>query len=126
MKLSLVRLVILVTGLLLGAGVATGFAQDLGAVKARMRQRIPQVDQLKEKGAVGENNRGFLEVRGGAPDAAAIVAAENQDRQTVYAAIAARVGATPDEVGRKRASRIAAASAPGVWLQLPNGTWYRK
>jgi uncharacterized protein YdbL (DUF1318 family) len=126
MKTSVVRLLVLLTGVLLGVGLATARAEDLGAVKARMNQRLAQLDQLKGSGAVGENNRGFVEVRGAGADAGAVVSAENQDRETVYAAIAKQTGSTPDQVGRARAQRIASSSAPGVWLQKDDGSWYRK
>ena len=35
----------------------------------RQHQRLSQVDALKSKGAVGENNRGLLEARGQGIDA---------------------------------------------------------
>ena len=92
-------------------------AQDLGAVKARIAQRLPEIDGLKAKGAVGENNRGFVEARGGDAGAASVVSAENSDREAVYAAIAKQQGASADQVGRTRAKKIAAGSAPGVWVQ---------
>jgi uncharacterized protein YdbL (DUF1318 family) len=101
-------------------------AEDLRAVKARMEQRLGQIDQLKAQGAIGENNRGFLEDRGGSGDATAAVAAENSDRNQVYAEIAKKSGASADAVGRQRARRIAAESAAGVWLQKDDGSWYKK
>jgi hypothetical protein len=55
-----------------------------------------------------------------------LVAAENRDRGIVYAAIAQQTGSTVDTVGRARAKQIAAASAPGVWVQRENGEWYKK
>ncbi len=118
---------------LLWAMLATGAvgvafaAENLGAVKQRMDQRVPAIDALKVRGAVGENNQGLLEARGSlAAGEAATVAAENADRQAVYAALAAQTGSTADAVGRKRAARIAAVSTPGVWLQDAAGRWYRK
>ena len=110
---------------LLGATAAVR-ADDLGAIRARMEKRIPQIDALKTQGAVGENNRGFLEVRAAAPDADSTVAAENADRSAVYSALAQKAGATPDTVGKARAKQIAANSAPGVWLQRESGEWYKK
>lgn len=101
-------------------------AEDAGTVKARMEQRLAQVDALKEKGAVGENNRGFLEIRGGGGDAGAVVAAENKDRETVYAAVAQKTGSTTDQVGRKRAARIEQTSRAGVWVQDEAGGWKKK
>lgn len=101
-------------------------AQDLGSVQARMRERLPQIDALKADGALGENNRGFLEVRENKGDASAVTRDENADRTTVYAAIARQTGSNPAAVGAARAKQIAANSARGVWLQRENGEWYKK
>jgi len=127
MKTSFVRMCGLMLALVLGLGVvAVHAAENLDAVKARMKQRLSQVDQLKASGAIGENNRGFLEVRGGGGDAASVVSAENRDREAVYAEIAKRAGSTSEQVGKARARRIAAASEAGVWLQREDGNWYKK
>jgi len=101
-------------------------AEDLNAVRARMEQRLPTIDDLKAQGAIGENNRGLLEVRGGGGNASSVVSAENRDREIVYSEIAKKNNTSADQVGRARARRIAANSAPGVWLQRDNGEWYRK
>jgi uncharacterized protein YdbL (DUF1318 family) len=102
-----------------------GRAEDAAAVRDRMAARLPQIDSLKAAGVLGENNRGLLEIREGS-SGAAIVAEENRDREFVYAELARRTGSSADAVGRARARQIAAASAPGVWLQRENGEWYRK
>lgn len=99
-------------------------AEDLGAVKARMEQRLAQVDALKTKGSVGENNRGFLEARGG--DAGAVVADENKDREVVYAALAKQTGSSADMVGRARAKQIAQRAHAGEWIQDERGEWKQK
>ena len=91
-----------------------------------MRERVPAIDRLKLSEAVGENNRGLLEVRKPGGDAAAIVEAENQDRVTVFADTASRAGSSADAVGRAFARQVAAASAAGVWLQREDGAWYKK
>ena len=101
-------------------------AEDLGAVKARLSQRLSALDALKSSGAVGETNRGFTEVRDGGGDATSVVSAENSDRETVYAAIAKQTGAPADSVGRARAKQISAGSAAGVWLQRDDGSWHKK
>jgi len=101
-------------------------AEDLNAVRARMEQRMPSIDALKKDGAIGENNRGQLEVRGGGGNASSVVSAENRDREIVYAEIAKKNNTSAEQVGRARARRIAASSAAGVWLQRENGEWYRK
>lgn len=107
--------------------VAPALAADAGAAKARMRERVPVIDRLKVSEAVGENNQGFLEVRGGGGgDAASVVSAENTDRQAVFADTASRTGSSAEVVGRAFAKQIAAASASGVWIQRENGQWYKK
>ncbi|MFA6287771.1 MAG: DUF1318 domain-containing protein [Opitutaceae bacterium] len=99
-------------------------AEDLGAVRGRMEQRVSKIDALKTSGVLGEDNRGFLAVRSG--NDGGIAAAENVDRAAVYAALAQKTGATADAVGKARARQIAAGSAKGVWLQRENGEWFKK
>jgi uncharacterized protein YdbL (DUF1318 family) len=118
--------VFLVLGLLVGFATEASAADDLNSVKARMAQRLPQIDQLKAQGVVGENNRGMMELRGGDVDAGDAVAAENRDRGIVYAEIARQTGTSVEQVARHRARQIASLSAPGVWLQKDDGSWYKK
>ncbi|MBC8040565.1 MAG: DUF1318 domain-containing protein, partial [Opitutaceae bacterium] len=99
MKTSLFR-PLFVCVMLLGL-VPLASAQNLGEIRARMEKRVAQVDVLKASGVLGENNRGFLEVRAG--DDAGVAAAENADRGVVYAALAKQTGATADAVGKARA-----------------------
>ena len=124
MNHSLARLVCIL-GLAFGS-VSIVTAQDLGRVKERMEARIASLDALKVEGALGENSRGFLEVRAEQGDAKAVAAAENADRAVVYAAISKQTGVTVESVGVARAKQIAAASKPGVWLQREDGGWYKK
>lgn len=124
MKLSFRLITILC--LLLGAIAPTLHAQDLGAIRERMVQRLGTIDSLKADGAIGENNQGFVEVRSKVGEAARVVAEENADRQIVYAAIAQKTGSTAAQVGQARARQIASGSASGVWLQSASGSWYQK
>ena len=103
------------------------FAQSAAELRDRMAQRLPGIDDLKARGAIGENNQGFLEVRdGGNASAPAVVSSENTDRTAVYALIAKETGSTPDAVGRARAKQIAANSRSGVWVQDESGAWKKK
>lgn len=106
---------------------ASAFAESAGDIRRRMEGRIATLDALKTKEVIGENNRGFVEVRS-AGDASAgdVVAAENTDRQAVYTLIARETGASPDSVGKARAKQIAAASRSGVWVQDESGRWVKK
>lgn len=101
-------------------------ADNAADLKQRMAQRLPKIDELKAQEAIGENNRGFIEVRQAAPGADAVVSEENRDREAVYASIAQKTSATTDAVARARAKQIAANSRGGVWLQDEAGKWYKK
>jgi uncharacterized protein YdbL (DUF1318 family) len=54
------------------------------------------------------------------------VAAENNDRETVYAAIAKQQGTTAELVGKRRALQIANRAKPGQWVQDASGNWLQK
>ncbi len=98
-----------------------------GSVKERMKARAPAILNLKTQGLVGENNRGYLEMRGaGSGDAAALVEAENEDRRLVYKAIAAKTGGSVEQVGQRAAARRAEVAGRGEWVQKPSGDWFQK
>ena len=122
----LIRLALIVAAMTFGP-VAVRAGEDAGAVKARMEQRLGSLNALKDRGAAGENNQGYLEPRGGATAAdQGVISAENADRRTVYAAIAAKTGANPDVVGRQRAQQLAGLARPGHWIQDASGAWKQK
>jgi uncharacterized protein YdbL (DUF1318 family) len=95
-------------------------------IKARMKNRLPLIKQLKSQGIVGENNKGYLQFVGGNKAKADVVAAENKDRKTVYTAIAKQQGTTAELVGKRRALQIAKKAAPGEWVQDAGGKWIQK
>lgn len=97
-----------------------------GDIKQRMKNRLPQIMSLKAKGAIGENNQGFLELRGSSGEGGSVVDAENKDRRTVYGVIAKQQGANPQVVGQRRAAQLAKIAKPGEWIQKPNGQWVKK
>lgn len=105
----------------------SAFAQGAADLRAHMAARLPAIDDLKAKGVIGENNRGFVEVRDhGTAAAGSVVADENRDREAVYAIIAKETGATPASVGSARAKQIATNSRSGVWVQDESGAWKKK
>ena len=93
---------------------------------ARMKARLPVIEQLKNAGVVGENNLGYLEVRDDSADTKNAVDTENNDRKQVYAAIAAKNGTSAELVGKRRAIKLAKEAGKGQWLQNEQGGWYQK
>ena len=95
-------------------------------IKARMKNRLPAIKELKAQGIVGEDNKGFLQFVGDKQAKPDVVAAENKDRQTVYAAIAKQQGTTAELVGQRRALQISKRANKGEWVQDANGKWLQK
>jgi hypothetical protein len=55
---SIFRIAFLFVAMIFGS-TAIRAAENLGAVKARMEQRIAPLNELKGRGVVGENNQGL-------------------------------------------------------------------
>lgn len=117
-------------------------SEEKRAVLAAMQNREfnkDDVEEFKRDGAIGENNKGLLELR---PlerlqkDQAyrklveQIVAEENRDRQIVLKRITAInpavQSAEPAEVEKAFAQLQRDGAKPGDWLQAPSGEWLRK
>ena len=103
--------------------VASSSAED---TKSRMKKRLPIIIELKAKGIVGEDNRGYLQFVGTKREKEDVVTAENNDRKSVYSAIAKKQGATVDFVGKRRARQITEKAKKGEFLQDESGKWYKK
>ena len=103
--------------------VASSSAED---TKSRMKKRLPIIIELKAKGIVGEDNRGYLQFVGTKREKEDVVTAENNDRKSVYSAIAEKQGATVDFVGKRRAKQIVEKAKKGEFLQDESGKWYKK
>ncbi|MGD2098777.1 MAG: YdbL family protein [Desulfobacterales bacterium] len=121
-----VRTLMKIVTLLSLAMLVAGLAAHADDIKARMKKRLPVIVELKNKGIVGENNKGYLEFIGNQKAKADVVAAENKDRRTVYEAIAKQQGTTAELVGKRRALQIANKANKGEWVQDAGGQWQQK
>lgn len=106
--------------------VLTTGSLQAASLKDRMAARIPAINALKDNGLIGENNAGLLEYRTGQKPSQAMIQEENNDRQTVYGAIAKKEGASPVLVGQRRAKMLAENGKAGHWFQAEDGKWYQK
>jgi uncharacterized protein YdbL (DUF1318 family) len=86
----------LLSGMLLLSVCATALAQSYDiremtpAVQAALdgrKARFAELKALKAQGLVGESNHGYVKALDGDKAAKTLVAAENEDRKTVYLAI---------------------------------------
>lgn len=117
---------ILAIAVLLTAFLFTGLNAQAASVKERMLARVPAINSLKDKGLVGENNRGYLEYRTDAKPEQKMISDENNDRKAVYADIAGKQNVDITLVGQRRANQIRDIGGAGQWFQKPDGAWYKK
>lgn len=106
----------------------------VNAIKASMQQRHAQLANYYDSGAVGLTMNGMVALRdpGAVPLAArqavnALVAAENQDREALYAEIA-NANAHPEwqaEIRNTFAQRWIQRAQRGWWVMSNNG-WVQK
>ncbi len=95
-------------------------------IKERMKQRLPVIADLKTKGIIGEDNKGYLGFVTSTREQEAVIAAENEDRKTVYTYFAKQQNTTIDVVESIQAARKAEKTASGEFFQTPDGTWQKK
>ncbi len=101
-------------------------AKSLNDVIQSMKQRAPLIKQLKVKGIVGENSKGYLEFVGASREQAAQVAAENADRKLTYQYVARKEQTSLAVVESRMGKRKAQKADPGEFFQKPDGSWQKK
>ena len=92
------------------------------------RNRFDELSDLKARGSVGENNRGYVEALVDDLAVKALVEAENKDRAVIYNIIAEQnglVGAL-ETIERVFAQVQSEKSSPGTKIQDENGAWITK
>jgi len=95
-------------------------------IKDRMKDRLPVIADLKAKGIIGEDNKGYLGFVTSAREQQAVVAAENEDRKAVYTYFAKQQNTTIDVVEKVQADRKAEKTEPGEFFQTADGAWHKK
>ena len=97
-------------------------------VKAALENRRSRFDRLKElkaKGAVGENNRGYVEALSNDPDAQSLAESENQDRSIIYKTIEAQnnLAGALETIEKVFAQVQRDKASPGDKIQTEDGNW---
>ena len=105
--------------------------QLMRAIDSR-RARNPQIDQWKARGCMGETNQGLLEARPGqgcGGDVAALIGAENADRNFIYDTLMQQNNIPAGDAPRVRAAFAKAnrdRARPGEWVQESGGQWIKR
>jgi hypothetical protein len=107
------------------AALALFLTVAVGAIPAGGNQ-LAIVKGLKQKGLVGEDNRGFLAYVTEKKVAVEVVEAVNAERLKTYQKIAAEQKVSVEQVGRNRATQLLSDASPGEWFQDADGKWRQK
>ena len=107
-------------------------------LKDRMAARYPLVSALRDAGKLGETPSGEVKLvkaefgteKADPKDAtkgsvAEVVAAENKDRQSLYAMVAKEMKLTPAEVGKQNGARNFEKASPDHWIEV-DGKWVQR
>lgn len=101
-------------------------------VASHRRERMGEVQGLKNDRVVGENRDGFLEMRNPPKDstyltyAKGVIQGENGDRSTLYLSNAQSQNKPLEEVEKEYAQLWRDRAYPGEWVQKDDGTWVQK
>ncbi len=95
------------------------------------KARVPELQALKAKGLIGENNNGFITILKPAlsPAEKALVEAENRSRKFIYNTVVAQNHLEPDglvKVEKQFAKTRHALAKKGDLIQGSSGKWVRK
>lgn len=90
---------------------------------SRRKDRRAELVSWQEKGVIGENRSGLVQIR--MPEKAnstaeALVAAENNDRMVIYQEVAKKNGSSIAEVQRLYAKRLQADAPTGTPIEIQN------
>jgi uncharacterized protein YdbL (DUF1318 family) len=102
-------------------------ADRLDELQGRFEGRFGELRRYKDQGKVGETTTGLVEAVAAADDALrGLIAAENADRQELYALIAEKEKTTAAKVAERNAARNFQKAKSGDYLKGRDGQWKRK
>ncbi len=97
------------------------------AVASGAPAQSPIVDQARAQGLAGERYDGYMGVAGPAsPALRSAIGAINIQRRSLYSDLAARKGASPQEVGLTAGCQLLGRVAVGEAYLLSDGKWRRR
>ena len=120
-------------------GIKEAYAQQGVAYPSEVQKAIDQrkdrwekIKSLESKGVIGENNRGYIQVRNiskagqARKDVPDLVKKENEDRQQVYRYVSQKSGVTLEETEKLFAKSTRADAPTGTPVENAVGKWKAK
>jgi len=106
------------------------------ALKASLKKRFPKLKPFYDRGNIGENNKGFVDIRNLSglglkerSELMRLVQSENKDRKALYKEIMKANKFGPEvlpNIQKIFANSWRKKSRPGWWIQEDNGNWKKK
>ena len=97
------------------------FGPEVEKAAYSRRDRKSELDSWEEKGVIGENKLGMVEIRGSADSSTkALIDAENSDRMVIYKAIASKNGISIEEVQKIYAKKLQDGANSGTPIETLN------
>ena len=97
-----------------------GLAPEVEQAALRRKERRAELILLEEKGIIGENKLGLLELRLVGYNLGFPFDDENSDRMIIYEAVAKKNGSSVEEVQKLYAKRLQADAASGTPIEVFN------
>jgi len=102
-------------------------AEAMREAREDILERLPEMDNLWNRGLTGESNEGFVVARSALNRTQiSLIQEENRDRAILYSYIGEKTGTDMFSVGRERAIQISQMAKNGLWIQNGKGKWVRK
>ena len=108
--------------------IPCAYAQDLSpeveAAALRRKDRYQALVEWEQKGVIGENKSGLVEIRKSAEaNVNEIISGENADRRLIYKSIAQKNGTSVEEVEKLYAQRLQGSAPFGTPIETQSGEW---
>lgn len=99
-----------------------GLGPQVEQAALRRKDRRTSLASWQEKGVIGENKSGLLELKGSPSlEAENLIKEENNDRMTIYEAVANKNGTSVEEVQKLYAKRLQQDAPAGTPIEVYNG-----
>jgi len=123
-----VMMVLMLSGVALAGYSIKSMTPEVKQALDGRKERFSELRALKMSGAIGENNRGYVEVLKGASNARSIASEENRDRKVIYQTIAEQNGleGALSTIESAFAQVQADKASAGDKIQEANGSWTTK
>jgi uncharacterized protein YdbL (DUF1318 family) len=109
--------------LIFNAYAQEDLAPDVKEAALRRKDRVSELVSWQEKGVIGENKSGLLEIRNSNASGVSLeqlVKAENEDRMIIYKALAAKNNTTIEEIQKIYAGRLQEKASQGTPIEVLN------